>query len=67
LRSEIVKLLDKIEDEHGAGMADNTLAHVRKIMNWHATRTDNFRSPIVRGMARTKPGERKRDRILDDK
>jgi len=66
LRSEIVKLLDKIEDEHGAGMADNTLAHVRKIMNWHATRTDNFRSPIVRGMARTKPGERKRDRILDD-
>lgn len=66
LRSEIVKLLDKIEDENGAGMADNTLAHVRKIMNWHSTRTDNFRSPIVRGMARTKPSERKRDRILTD-
>jgi integrase len=66
LRSEIVKLLDKIEDENGAGMADNTLAHVRKIMNWHATRTDNFRSPIVRGMARTKPSERKRDRVLTD-
>ena len=66
LRSDIVRLLDKIEDENGAGMADNTLAHVRKIMNWHATRTDDFRSPIVRGMARTKPSERKRDRILDD-
>jgi integrase len=66
LRSEIVRLLDKIEDEHGAGMADNTLAHIRRIMNWHATRTDNFRSPIVRGMARTKPKERARDRILTD-
>jgi integrase len=65
-RSDIVRLLDKIEDEHGAGMATNTLAHVRKIMNWHATRTDNFRSPIVRGMARTKPKERARDRILTD-
>jgi integrase len=65
-RSEVVKLLDKIEDENGAGMASNTLAHVRKIMNWHATRTDDFRSPIVRGMARTKPSERKRDRILND-
>jgi integrase len=66
LRSEIVRLLDKIEDEHGAGMANNTLAHIRKIMNWHSTRTDDFRSPIVRGMARTKPKERARDRILTD-
>jgi integrase len=66
LRSEIVRLLDKIEDEHGAGMAQNTLAHIRRIMNWHATRTDDFRSPIVRGMARTKPKERARDRVLTD-
>jgi integrase len=66
LRSEIVRLLDKIEDEHGAGMANNTLAHIRKIMNWHSTRTDDFKSPIVRGMARTKPKERARDRILTD-
>jgi integrase len=65
-RSEIVRLLDKIEDEHGAGMANNTLAHIRKIMNWHATRTDDFKSPIVRGMARTRPSERARDRILTD-
>jgi integrase len=65
-RSEIVRLLDKIEDDHGAGMANNTLAHIRKIMNWHATRTDDFKSPIVRGMGRTKPKERARDRILTD-
>jgi integrase len=66
LRSEIVRLLDKVEDERGPIMADRVLAHVRKIMAWHATRTDDFRSPIVRGMARTKPKERARDRILSD-
>jgi integrase len=29
-------------------------------------RSDDFRSPIVRGMARTRPSERARDRILTD-
>jgi integrase len=65
-RSEIVRLLDKIEDEHGPVMADQVLAYVRRIMNWHAARSDNFRSPIVRGMARTKPRELARERILND-
>ena len=66
LRSEIVKLLDQIEDKNGPVMADRVLAYVRKIMNWHASRSDDFRSPIVRGMARTKTRERERERILDD-
>jgi integrase len=65
-RSEIVKLLDKIEDESGPVMADRVLAYVRKILNWHATRSDDFKSPIVRGMARTKPKERARKRVLND-
>jgi integrase len=65
-RSEIVRLLDKIADESGPVMADRTLAIIRKIMNWHASRSDEFRSPIVRGMARTKPKERARSRILSD-
>jgi integrase len=65
-RSEIVKLLDKIADERGDTMADRTLALVRKIMNWHATRSDDFRSPIVKGMARTKPKEHARERVLTD-
>jgi integrase len=64
-RKDIVRLLDKIEDENGARMADITLAYLRKVLNWHAARTE-FRSPIVRGMARTKPAERARDRILSD-
>ena len=65
-RSEIIRLLDGIEDGSGPVMADRTLAAIRKIMNWHASRSDDFRSPIVRGMARTKPKERARERILSD-
>jgi hypothetical protein len=65
-RSDIVRLLDKIDDENGPVMADRTLAMVRKIMNWHALRSDEFRSPILPGMARTKPKERARKRTLTD-
>jgi integrase len=65
-RSEIVRLLDRIENERGPVMADSTLAIVRTIMNWHAARSDDFRTPIVRGMARTRPRERARDRVLTD-
>jgi integrase len=65
-RSELVRMLDKIEDGHGPVMADQVLAYVRRIMNWHAARSDDFRSPIVRGMSRTKPRELARERILDD-
>jgi len=65
-RSEINRLLDRIEDENGPVMADRTLATIRKIMNWHASRSDEFRSPIVRGMARTSTKERARARVLTD-
>jgi integrase len=65
-RSRITKLMDKIESENGPVAADRALAHVRKIFNWHAARTDEFNSPIVRGMARTKPKERRRQRVLTD-
>src|SRR5262249_14688906 len=65
-RSEIVALLDKIEVENGVTVADLTLAFVRRIFSWHAARDDDFRSPIVRGMARSKPKERERRRILTD-
>ena len=65
-RSEIVRLLDQIEEGSGPVMATQTLAVLRKVMNWHATRSDDFLSPIVRGMARTKPSERARERVLTD-
>jgi integrase len=65
-RSEIVRLLDKIETDNGPAMAHMVLAVLGKIMNWHAARSDEFRSPIVRGMGRIKPKERERHRTLTD-
>jgi integrase len=65
-RSEIVRLLDGIEDTNGPVAADAVLAFIRRVCNWHASRSDDFRSPIVRGMARTKPQSRARKRILTD-
>jgi integrase len=47
-------------------MADRVLAAVRKMMNWYAARDDDFMSPIVPGMGRTKPRERARKRVLSD-
>jgi integrase len=63
-RSEIVRLLDRIEDNAGPVQADMVLAFLRRVMNWHASRSDDFNSPIVRGMARN--AARARDRILSD-
>src|SRR4051794_34438176 len=40
-RSDIVKLLDEIEDANGPVMADRTLGIIGKIMNWHASRSDD--------------------------
>jgi integrase len=65
-RRDIVELLDAIEDNGAPVMADRVLAHLRKALNWKAARDESFNSPIVKGMARTKPKERARDRILDD-
>jgi integrase len=67
-RSQVSKMLDEIADENGERMADLALAYARKAFNWYEVNghDDDFRSPIVRGMARTKPKERKRKRILAD-
>jgi integrase len=65
-RLQIANLLDGIADENGEVMADLTLAMIRRVMSWRATRDSHFVSPIVRGMARSKPSERARSRILSD-
>jgi integrase len=63
-RSDVVRLLDKIEDANGPAMADRTLAHTSRVFDWHATRSDSFRTPIVKGMKRA--GAQPRSRILTD-
>ena len=64
-RSDIVRMLDKIEDERGP-VAETAPLASRRIFNWHTSRSDDFRSPVVRGMSRIKPHERARSRILSE-
>jgi integrase len=63
-RSEIVALLDRIEDRAGPSAADTVLAYLSKLFNYHAARDDEFRSPIVRGMGRA--NGKARERTLTD-
>ena len=65
-RSDIVSLLDHVEDNHGKRAADLTAAWVQAACNWYAARHDSFVSPFVRGMRRDNPTARARTRILDD-
>jgi integrase len=64
-RVDVAALLDRVEDERGKRMADLTLAHVRSMMNFYAKRSDDYVSPIVRGMGR-RNGDHRRARILSD-
>jgi integrase len=67
-RSHISRMLDEIADDHGPRMADLVLAYVRKAFNWYEVNghDDDFTSPVVRGMARLKPSDRERERVLSD-
>jgi integrase len=65
-RSEIVELLDAIEINNGRAAAHVVFVIVRKILNWHAVRSDTFTSPLVKGMGRAKAADQARERILTD-
>jgi integrase len=65
-RSRIVALLDKIQDKCGDRTADLALAYLRRVLAWHASRVDDFNSPIVRGMGRYDTKARARSRVLSD-
>jgi integrase len=65
-RGDVADLLDRIEDRHGPRQADLVLAIIRKMANWYAARTDDYVSPVVRGMHRSNGSDRRGKRILDD-
>ncbi|HEX8214980.1 MAG TPA: site-specific integrase [Allosphingosinicella sp.] len=65
-RRAVTDLLDAVNDRSGSAQADAVLAQLSSMFNWYASRGDDFVSPIVRGMRRTKPSERKRRRVLSD-
>src|SRR5262249_31475572 len=57
-------LLDRVEDANGTRTADMVLAVLRRVFNWHASRSNTFSSPIVKGMARAE--SKARSRVLSD-
>jgi integrase len=65
-RSDVSKLLDKIEDSAGKSAATAVLGHISTIAHWYASRHDDYIIPIIKGMRRVNPSEIARDRILND-
>jgi integrase len=65
-RTDINRLLDKVEDESGERMADITLAYLRRLLSWYESRSETYRSPIVRTMGRYSATENARTRTLED-
>jgi integrase len=65
-RGEIIKLLDAVEIERGGRMADEVLGCLSVIFGWHAIRDESFRTPLVKGMGRTRPKDRMRSHSLSD-
>jgi Arm DNA-binding domain len=74
-RADVNEVLDDIFDGEvefegktfgGNVAADRALAQLRACFNWWETQDDEFRSPIVKGMARTSQSQRKRKRVLHD-
>jgi integrase len=65
-RIHIAKLLDRIEDESGAPMADSVLKTFRAISRWFQQRDEGYHPPLTAGMTRVPRGEGRRKRILSD-
>jgi integrase len=66
-RKDILSMCDHITREVSSRRADLILAYVRKAFNWYAIFGDqDFKSPIVSGMARVKSNDLKRSRHLSE-
>ena len=63
-RSVIASMLDGIVETNGEASAKLVLAVVRRVLNWHAARSDDFTSPVVRGMGPKTDGDGSRERIF---
>jgi integrase len=67
-RSELLSLCDELIVTRGERTADATLKILGAVFNWWQLRdpTEEFRSPIVRGMSAYKAHQHRRSRILND-
>jgi Phage integrase central domain len=65
-RSDVAAMLDEVEDGHSARQADAVLSITRAVMNWFATRHDDYVPPVVKGMHRRSAHAQARARVLGD-
>ncbi len=65
-RSTFARLLDEIEDAHGAYMADNVASVLRSIGTWYLDVSDDYVSPFAKVKPRVPEHKRSRDRVLED-
>jgi integrase len=61
--SDLARLRDKVEEEHGPAAADRMLTTWSAFAEWHAGRNDDYRPPSIRKL-RVKPPAR--ERVLSD-
>jgi integrase len=64
-RGMITRVLDRIADERGPVRADRVLAATKRLLSWHADRSD-YVSVLGRGGRRTSITDRARSRVLSD-
>jgi integrase len=65
-RSDVAKLLDYVEDQHGPGQADAVLNVLRMAGNWLRDRSDDYVPPFAGIKSRVPLQHRRRDRVLTD-
>ena len=68
-RRDVAALIDHIEDEHGARMADRVVTVLRSIASWYVDQgraDDDYISPFREIRQRVPKDKRKRARVLDD-
>jgi len=65
-RSDLAKLMDYIEDHHGARTADLVRSYLSSIGNWYGERSDDYVNPFLRHKRRVPKGAGKRARTLND-
>jgi hypothetical protein len=65
-RVDIARVLRKIGAENGLAAADQALAILRAIVNWHALNDEDYRPPSFRKMTQTADEDRMRSRVLTD-
>ena len=65
-RNDVAALQDAVEDDHGTRTSDKILSLVSTIFAFHEKRTDDYTSPVRKGMKRYASRENSRDRMLSD-